>query len=145
MQTKEMAMLRRLKETAVDIRKRFFATSGRREELEENDDHLTIESGNKGVHAGDACLDISLFSNHIVKCDDSFATLYCLSWHEAESLRGMFSVPQHPVRPSLGPDWTDGTAGKGAQEGLVSWHPSRRQPGKDRRGLQVSQVTQFSG
>jgi len=55
------------------------------------------------------------------------------------------SVPKRPVRPSLGPDGTDGSTWKGARDGRVSWRPSRRQSGADRRGLQVSQVAQFSG
>jgi len=55
------------------------------------------------------------------------------------------SVPKRPVRPSLGPDGTDGSTSKGARDGRVSWRPSRRQPGTDWRGLQVAQVAQFPG
>jgi len=53
------------------------------------------------------------------------------------------SVPKRPVRPSSGPDGTDGSARKGAWDGRVSWRPSGRQPGTDWRGLQMSQVVQF--
>ena len=87
--TEEVTMLRPFKETAVDIRKRFFATFRRREGGQENEDPSTIDSGNQRAHAGDVCLDVCLFRHHLIECDDNFSTLYGLSWPEAEALLGM--------------------------------------------------------
>ncbi|PWW72888.1 hypothetical protein C7212DRAFT_366058 [Tuber magnatum] len=86
--TEELVILRPLKDTAVDIRRRFFATYRRREHGMEDEDPPTINSGNLRAHAGDVCLDICLFKNHLIECDVTFSTLYGLSWLEAEPLLG---------------------------------------------------------
>jgi gas vesicle protein len=87
-QAKELMILRPLTDTAVDIRKRFFATYRRREQEMEDKDHSIINSGNRRAHAGDVCLDVCLFRNHLIEYDHdaTFSTLYGLSWLEAESL-----------------------------------------------------------
>lgn len=86
----ELMMLRPLKDTTIDIRKRFFATHIRKKGEDEPEDTATIMSGNLRAHAGDVCLDASLFKNGLIEeYDDTFSSLYGLSWSTAESLLGM--------------------------------------------------------
>ncbi|KAG0644537.1 hypothetical protein HOY80DRAFT_740295 [Tuber brumale] len=84
--TEELMILRPLKENAVAIRRRFFATHRRSQDEMEHDDPLTIDSGNKSAHRGDVCLDVCLFKNRLIEYDDTFCTLYGLSWSDAEAL-----------------------------------------------------------
>ncbi|KAG0123144.1 hypothetical protein HOY82DRAFT_575198 [Tuber indicum] len=86
--TREVTILRPLKETAVDIRKRFFAAFERSQGAPEEEYGPSIDSGNKKAHAGDVFLDICLFRHQLLKCDESFLSLYGLSWYEAETLIG---------------------------------------------------------
>jgi len=95
-QDSEIMILRPLKDTAIDIRKRFFATYRRRVDEMEAEDKPTIDDGNLRAHAGDVCLDVSLFKNHFIECEDTFSTLYGLSWLEAQSLFGMQSISFRP-------------------------------------------------
>lgn len=86
--TEELMILRPLKENAVAIRRRYFATYRRSQDEMEDDDPLTIDSGNKSAHRGDVCLDVCLFKKRLIEYDDTFSTLYGLSWSDAEALLG---------------------------------------------------------
>jgi len=82
-------MLRPLKATAIDIRQRFFATFRRKQDSLQVHDQLIIHCGNHRAHAGDVALDVCLFKNHLICSDETFSTLYGVSWVPAEELLGM--------------------------------------------------------
>jgi len=86
--TEEVTMLRPLKATAIDIRQRFFATFRRKQDSLQVD-QLIIHCGNLRAHAGDVVLDVCLFKNHLICSDETFSTLYGVSWVQAEELLGM--------------------------------------------------------
>jgi len=87
--TEEVTMLRPLKATAIDIRQRFFATFRRKEDSLPVDDRLIIHCGTLRAHAGDVVLDVCLFKNHLICSDETFSTLFGVSWVQAEELLGM--------------------------------------------------------
>ena len=82
-------MLRPLKATAIDIRQRFFATFRRKQDSLQVDDQLINHCGNLRAHAGDVVLDFCLFKNHLICSDETFSTLYGVSWVQAQELLGM--------------------------------------------------------
>jgi len=87
--TEEVTMLCPLKATAIDIRQRFFATFCRKQDSLQVDHQLIIHCGNLQAHAGDVVLDVCFFKNHLICSDETFSTLYGVSWVQAEELLGM--------------------------------------------------------
>lgn len=89
---KEVMTLNPLKDTAISIRKRLFATyrwGGVNEK--KDDDEETINIGNIQAHTGNVRLDVHLFRNNLIEHDDSetFLSLYGTSWERAEVVTGM--------------------------------------------------------
>ncbi|PWW75293.1 hypothetical protein C7212DRAFT_322750 [Tuber magnatum] len=84
--SEKVAILGPLKNTAVDIRKRFFATFRRKKRHLAMGDRSTIASGNNRAHARDVCTDVSLFRNKLICSGDTFTALYGLHWREAGDL-----------------------------------------------------------
>lgn len=88
--TQEANVLRPLRNIAVDIRKRFFATSRRGVEEERNPmDDITIDAGNRRAHEGDVITDVALFHNRLMTSFATFTRLYGLPWKDAEKLLGI--------------------------------------------------------
>ncbi|PUU72397.1 hypothetical protein B9Z19DRAFT_1137751 [Tuber borchii] len=85
--TQELVVLRPLRRTGVDIRRRFYATFRRPREPADGDPAIIID-GNRAAHSGDVITDVSLFRHGLLHDDDleTFQELYGLGWAEAESL-----------------------------------------------------------
>jgi len=87
--TQELMILGPLRETAINIRERFYATYRRSQNEMRVDDPFIIDSGNRRAHAGDVNLDVLLFKNGLIAWEDTFQALYGISWVQAERLLGM--------------------------------------------------------
>ena len=86
----ELMILRPLRETAVNIRRRFFATFRRdHDKLPTPGDTAIIQIGNHAAHKGDVITDVSLFRNHFMDCHSTFVEIYGLDWCEAYPLLGI--------------------------------------------------------
>jgi len=86
-----------LKDSAVAIRKRFFATYDRKQDQVQNSKDPAIGQGNKVAHDGDVITDVCLIENDLMDYKDTFTALYGLDWESAKELSGMqiYFYPSH--------------------------------------------------
>ena len=92
----ELVLLRPLRETAVDIRRRFFAVF-HRPRVPAPGDLTTISFGNRAAHSGDLITDVMLFRHQLIDCDETFKEIYGMDWRETDHLLGMFLGSSTPA------------------------------------------------
>jgi len=96
-QERELMMLRPVKDTAIGICDRFFATFLKSKASGHIilGNHSVIEIGNQKAHEGDVETDICLLEHDMIRYPTTFRRLYGLAWAEAKSLLGMPTEPEY--------------------------------------------------
>jgi len=100
-QERELTMLRPVKDTAIGIRDRFFATilqSRAQGHIILGNDSV-IQIGNQKAYEGDVETDICLLEHDMIRYPTAFRQLYGLTWTEAKSLLGMVAIMRNIITP----------------------------------------------
>ncbi|KAG0643251.1 hypothetical protein HOY80DRAFT_1033698 [Tuber brumale] len=95
---KEVTVLRPLKDSAVAIRRRFYANFTKNKMSNNQVNTAVIEAGNVVAHCGDVVTDVCLHQSQLVCYNNTFKTLYGLPWEGAKVLiryPHMVSVMDH--------------------------------------------------
>ena len=88
-QKEKITVLWHLKDSAVAIRKRFFAVYSYKLKPGQISKDPVIKEGNQVAHDGDVITDICLMENGLMDDKETFTALYGLKWERAKELSGM--------------------------------------------------------
>lgn len=86
----EITILRPLRDTAVGMRKEFFATFLRDQQSDTIGNPAAVREGDQIAHVGDVVTDICIIKNGLMDYKEAFRALYGLNWQMAQELIGTY-------------------------------------------------------